>query len=82
MGLVLSRMASALIRLDVGPIRVVAGTPLLDALWVGLLAFHHSDKEFVGLHANKRLPETGDLLVGAVDRFHVGGKGSLGWGCC
>jgi hypothetical protein len=38
-------------------------------------------EDAVGVQAHERLLKTCNLLVGAVDGLHVGGKGSLGWGC-
>ena len=53
---------------------------MLEALWI-LLAGACSVEDAVGVQAQERLLEACNLLVGAVDRLHVGGEGDLGWGC-
>ncbi len=74
-----SRLAASLV--DRGrPLWVFARKPVLEALRICLLAGACFREDAVGLQAVDGFLEAGNLLVGAVDGLHVGGKGSLGWG--
>lgn len=61
-----------------GPLGVVPGAPLLDALWIRRLALACFGKDSISLRGENSLAEAGDLLFGALDGLHVGRKGSLG----